>query len=168
MKASLAVLGGAALGIAACASASRAPESRALTIVGVFDSSWPYPGEVRQAGIPVHVTGPGGVTGCGAALDTARTDSAGRFQLVVPASALATRADWRLCTSMTLSGAVVYPMFRYTGGASDRLRVYCRGHGPQGSPQCLEIPEGAPMRWPGPPEEQSDRRAEQTRRLTTR
>ena len=132
----------------AAKTSARTPALAGLTVAGVFDASWPYPGSVRQAGIRIHATRPGGVAGCGLAVDSARTDSAGRFQLVVPDDT----TDWRLCTPSRSDGAADYPMFRLGGATADSVRVYCRGHGPSGAPQCLEVPPGAPMRWPGPPE----------------
>ena len=132
--------------VAQASARASAPASR--TIVGVFDATWPYPGNVRQAGVRIHAAQPGGVAGCGLAVDSARTDTAGRFQLVVPDDS----TDWRLCTPSRSAGAADYPMIRLGGTAGDTVRVYCRGHGPSGSPQCLEVPLGAPMHWPGPPE----------------
>jgi hypothetical protein len=122
--------------------------SGGVTVIGVFDSSWPYPGDVRAPDIPIRLMGPTTQRVCGSVLDSARTDSAGRFKLRAPASA---SAQWRLCLGEGRTGSVNIPMFRFQGGTAASLRVYCRGHGPSGAPECLEVPAGAAMRWPGPP-----------------
>jgi hypothetical protein len=132
-----------------CAIAPRSRQPPGLAVIGVFDSSWPHAGTVRQAGIPIHVARPGGVAGCGGTLDSSRTDTAGSFRLTVPAGA---PADWRICTAAWSGGPVVYPMFQFGGAITDSIRVYCRAHGPTGSPQCLEVPVGEPLHWPGAPE----------------
>jgi hypothetical protein len=118
-----------------------------LFVIGVFDSTWPYPGDVREPGIPIRLMRPAAQKVCGSMLDSARTDSKGRFRLRVPASAA---TEWYLCVGEGRTGSVNFPMFRFRGGATDSLHVYCRGHA-SGSPLCLEVPAGAPMRWPGPP-----------------
>ena len=148
MRLRLAGVGLLTLLAAAWGTALSQSHSVGLSVTGIFDSSWPYPGDVREAGIPIRLMRPTARRVCGSVLDSARTDAAGRFRLRAPASASPERY---LCVGEGRTGSVNFPMFRFRGDATDSLHVYCRGHGPSGSPMCLEVPAGAPMRWPGPP-----------------
>jgi hypothetical protein len=126
-----------------------ADESRArpTTIIGFLDSGWPFPAGHGASRVPVGVALPAGRT-CGIVLDSTLTDTGGVFRLSIPD---AHRTAWRLCARLAAGGWArgAVPIYHYSGIGLDSLRLYCRGHGPAGSPECRYVAWGRPMRWPG-------------------
>ena len=121
--------------------------ARPTVVVGFFDAGWPGPSGEGAAHVPMAVSG-ASERGCQSVVDSTATDSSGRFRLMIPPRQ---RHGWRLCTRLFDGGwdRGGYPLYQYQGRALDSIRVYCRGHGPSGSPECRYVAWGRPMQWPG-------------------
>ena len=143
--------------VAGAAVAAGPPAGRpgATIVRGFFDGGWPGPSGVGQPGVTLWASplGPAGPTvHCEPPVDSAVTDSSGWFRLELPA---AVGRHWMLCVGGQPGSR--YPgeagpgirLHVYRGPAVDSLRLYCRGHGPTGSPECRPVPWDRPFRWPG-------------------
>ena len=134
-----------------------AQDTGGLVIRGFVDLGYPVPSGEPGAGIAVWlapVPADGVWHACRNPVDKAMTDAAGRFRLVAPA---ALRRAWRLCSTLTVSAsadgapdrALLFPLYEYRGRGRDSVQVYCRGHGPAGSPECRWVPWERALSWPG-------------------
>jgi hypothetical protein len=130
--------------LVACSRASDGDSPTQLR--GFVDAGWPGPSGTPASGVALGVAS--NHSACAPITDSARTDSRGLFSLTIPP---ASRESWHLCMRLvgTNWARGASPVFRYDGLGIDSLRVYCRGHGPSGSPECRFVAWNAPMRWPG-------------------
>lgn len=133
--------------VATLVACNSAADGRSPTqLQGFVDAGWPGPTGAAATGVALGVAS--GQLACAKIVDSTRTDSGGEFHLLIPSTS---RSSWHLCmrlVGMDWAGGAS-PVFRYEGPGIDSLRVYCRGHGPSGSPECRFVASNAPMRWPG-------------------
>lgn len=126
-------------------------------IRGILDLGYPLPNGDPGAGVAIWlapVPADGVWRACRNPVAKATTDAAGRFRLVAPT---AVRRAWRLCSTLVVSASadsaadrgLLYPLYQYRGYGRDSVQVYCRGHGPAGSPECRWVPWGHALTWPG-------------------
>ena len=137
------------VGACACAG-SVLPETasspgQATVVVGFLDAGYPYPSGEGDPGVPI-AAGPDNGRRCDPVVAQGFSDSTGQFRLRLPAQVA---GGWVLCMPIIPSSPPGYPMFLYEGRGLDSLRVYCRGHGPGGRPECRYVPWTDPFRWPG-------------------
>ncbi|HJU69549.1 MAG TPA: hypothetical protein VJ650_15015 [Gemmatimonadaceae bacterium] len=119
--------------------------TRSTLIIGFLDGGWPGP---SGEGSPSErfVISAAAAPLCQPSVDSARTDSGGRFRIVVPATV---KPPWKLCIAITPRSDPIYPVFIYRGRGVDSLHLYCRGHGPASGPICQYVPWGSAFRWRG-------------------
>ena len=137
-----------------CLARAQAPASF-VVVRGMLDDGWPGPSGRGAPGIafwlqPLAASEAVPVS-CGAPLDSTVTDAEGRFRLRVPATA---RTGWLLCFAgrfgaRSLGAGAGMRLYRYQGVGTDSVQLYCRGHGPTGSPECRWVPWPEPLTWPG-------------------
>jgi hypothetical protein len=140
-----------------CPTLAAAQGTGATVIRGFLDAGYPGPTGEPAIGVafwlaPVPADGAWG--SCVSPVDSAQTDTLGRFRLVVPA---AVRRAWRLCSNLIVSTTpgsrpprdLLFPLYQYRGRGADSVQVYCRGHGPAGSPECRWVRWGRALKWPG-------------------
>jgi hypothetical protein len=123
------------------------PGRQAMLVIGFLDAGHPYPSGEADPGVRI-AAGPLNGQRCDPAINQTVTDSTGWFRLPLPAQG-PTERGWMICMAFTPSSPPVYPMFVYEGRGMDSLRIYCRGHGPGGRPECRYVAWEDRFHWPG-------------------
>src|SRR5256885_13198923 len=135
--------------VLACEAAPATPPSEQVAVTGFLDGGWPVPSGKGQPNVVVFLSlanEAGQIDArCLVPADSTVTDETGHFSL---RSARARPARWSICFGRPFGDRVRYPVYAHPGTDSDAFRLYCRGHGPSGSPECRSVPRGAPMAWP--------------------
>ena len=123
---------------------------------GLFDGGWPGPSGRGEPGLVLWLApqakGQPPAASCQAPVDSMATGADGHFRLQVPSEA---RQSWLLCfggrfgARAGAQGGAGMRVYHYDGAGTDSLQLYCRGHGPSGSPECRWVPWGQSLTWPG-------------------
>jgi hypothetical protein len=130
----------AALVLVACGT-----EPDSVVVTGFIDNGWPGPEGLPSVSQSVALAAPA-EKACSKSIAESKTDARGWFRFVVPAS------PQGFDTCLRLMSDFDFPAGQFHAPAGgDSIRLYCRNHGPTGSPLCLPVPWNKQFRWPGDP-----------------